>query len=533
MSDPVVFPEPPAAGAVEWPGTMIGLSNIVTRTRSERGGVGTIDGEPGKYDLLMGCVRRKMGGRELFIHDSAIHGIRVRLHTNSRHLIDFWKQNWFGVEEWEAVTGLRPTEEPGVRVYAFGDIGEQPEAAFYSRKHDTVILFNNSYYGQVKARVLEALGWILAGKGIHLIRGAAVERNGRGVLCIGEGGSGKSTIAFGMMDLDGTRFHSDDGVIVRYTFPRRGGEPVSPQSIRTPDGPVKGYRCYRWLKEHPERKDIPVSVMSLENEQFEIPAGELDLSRPEAHAFVTEKAAYLRADLVRSFPRYVSAFLESRLENVPDVSRGLLEREKERIAGLVRAALEGPNGRRLRMPEVLGETILRLCAADSARAMLRTEGVFGKERCFTNPMEPLRLAAVVLLRRTEDDPTALRSLSLEEFAGRLMLGRTRKGKVACGAYRGVDEPEEAAGTGGLYARHEDRRRAGEPIPESLLAELELFRQLHGCAGVYDVNTFPRLGSGGDAVSATIRLIARTLESLPGNVSLGPDRVEEYIEGCTP
>ncbi|MFL5332444.1 MAG: hypothetical protein ACJ8H8_04550, partial [Geminicoccaceae bacterium] len=165
--DLFTFPRPADPAAVEWPGTPIGEANILTKTKA-RTAVSdkAVDAKPGRYEELLGSATRYMASAEgkarTRVHDVMVHGIRVRAHTNSDHLIDFWVDNWFDPDEWKRATGRAAPAEPQVMVYAFGGIGEQPEAAYYSRKNNTVIFFNTSYYGQLKSWVLGAVGRVLA-----------------------------------------------------------------------------------------------------------------------------------------------------------------------------------------------------------------------------------------------------------------------------------------------------------------------------------------------------------------------------------
>src|SRR5919205_1959660 len=137
------FPEPPDPSDVEWTGTPIGEANIITKTKARTAvSEKAIDAKPGRYEELLGSATRYMESAEgkaaTRVHDVMVHGIRVRAHTNSPHLIDFWLDNWYTPAEWKHITGKDVPAEPQIMVYAFGGIPEQAEAAYYSREHDTV-----------------------------------------------------------------------------------------------------------------------------------------------------------------------------------------------------------------------------------------------------------------------------------------------------------------------------------------------------------------------------------------------------------
>src|SRR5512143_3215699 len=217
------FPPSPHSTAIEWPGTSIGESNTITRTKGRTAVHDkTIDQSAGKRDALVASAEKHMAAHPdecVYKHDVVIHGIRVRAMTNSPHLIDFWIINWSSPEEWQQITRQAPPAEPQVMVYAFGGVEGEPEAAYYSRKTNTIVFFNTSYYGQLKSWVLGAVGRVLAEEyGIHSVHGACVEKDGHGILYIAPTGTGKSTSSYGLMDYPNTRFHSDDWVYIRYAL---------------------------------------------------------------------------------------------------------------------------------------------------------------------------------------------------------------------------------------------------------------------------------------------------------------------------
>src|SRR5579863_8804428 len=224
------FPSAPTAGLAEWPGSPLGVSNTITRTKGRTAVHNkTVDATPGLLEKLLKSARDHMAAIEgkraagaVRQKDVVIHGIRVRATTNSDHLHDFWMDNWYSPEEWQRLTGTTPAAEPRIMVYALHGVAAEQEAAYYSRAANTIVFFNTSYYGQLKSWVLGAVGRVLAAEyGIHSIHGACVEQAGKGVLYIAPTGTGKSTSSYGLMTYPKTRFHSDDWVYVRYTYTTR------------------------------------------------------------------------------------------------------------------------------------------------------------------------------------------------------------------------------------------------------------------------------------------------------------------------
>ena len=539
----ISWPAPPSPDAIEWPGTPIGAGNVVTRTKSRTAFHDkTLDEDPAARDALIEraaayaarCGQRPDGrpsGRAR-AYDVVIHGVRVRATTNMPHLLDFWVDNWFGVEEWRQATGREPPAEPAVTVFALGDVPEEEEAAYYSRQRNTIVFFSTSYYGQLKSWVLGAVGRILADEyGIHSIHGAAVNAGGRGVLFIAPTGTGKSTASYGLMRLPGSAFHSDDWVYVRYALTLRDGSPLCPTDLILPDGRlVRGFRVFDHLR--PEAGGgISVEGLTLDNDRLTVPIEALDLARPpEAYAYISEKRFYLRSNLVESFASAAPALLRSKHENSPDVSPHFLERHRPLLDHAV-DQLDGHHpDERKRLAELLG----RLIAFDNARAMLDIRHVFDEERVYASPLTPLRIDSVFLLRRDAGDDTVLQRLSEGQFTAKLVVGRTPAGtmETAYNAYRAVDDGAERAfidravedvgQTAGPEEALLDRLFAGG-APDSLVEEFTLFRQMYRAAACFEINTVlkadPAVGSTREAVELTLRLLERAVSEAPEHVDL--------------
>ena len=544
------FPPPPDPTTPEWPGTPIGTSNTITRTKTRTAVHDkTIDRLEGRKDELVDAavehIIRHAGREPLSLHDVIIHGVRVRAITNSPHLEEFWLANWYTPDQWRAATGFTPPLRPQVTVYALGKVSDQPEAAYYSRRSNTIIFFNTAYYGQLKSWVLGAVGRVLAEEwGFHSVHGACVEKGGRGVLYIAPTGTGKSTSSYGLQaTYSDTRFHSDDWVYVRYTYALRDGRRLAPVEVIPAQGqPVRGYQVFRWLEGH---RGAPGQVRGLDlgNTEITVPLGALDLSQPiQARAYTSEKIFYLRTNLVANFPVSALQMLRSPLENVPDVRGEFFRAHSAELDDLVNAVVhaaehggaydrEAETYFRHMPPEEVRVRLARLIAFDNARAMLDITRILPPARVVTNPMEATHLSTVILLERDPRKRTVLEALPLGKFMGRLLLGETpdRKREVAYNAYRAVDDEAEhaalarleteAARTGGgaeaLYAaflNHAD-------IPETLAEEFELFRILHQACRCYDLNTVlaldPAVGGLKEAVARTMELIAYAVATRQG------------------
>ncbi|HEY7624387.1 MAG TPA: hypothetical protein VIA63_05115 [Candidatus Limnocylindria bacterium] len=533
------FPSAPDAVSPEWAGTPIGAKNTITRTKGRTAVHDkTVDAKPGLFKRLLANAFEHIATatETTHSHDVVIHGLRVRAITNSEHLIGYWKDNWYGVEEWQRITGQKPAQTPDVLVVALGRVPSEAEAAYYSRQNDTVIFFNTSYYGQLKSWVLGAVGRKLAVEyGIHSIHGAVVTKDGKGILYIAPTGTGKSTSTYGVMEFPGTRFHSDDWVYVRYAYRTKDGKVLSPARILDGgDEVARGYQTYRWLEEH-RSSDATVIGRGLDDREITASARELDVDHPEAYAFTSEKVFYLRSNLVENFPQAAFDMIRSRLENAPDVTPEFMEANKATIDA-VAANLEGKAPFDRMDAQTLRETVGRFFAFENTRAMLDITTVFPKERVFTNPMEPARINAVMLIKRNFDEDVVVERLGIEKFMARLLVGRTPAGtkEIVYNSYRAVDDKSERAWIDTIEAKGVDKMWSAyehaKDKPETLNEEMEMFRMLFKSAAAYDLNTVLQkdkaVTSKMDAVHNTMRIIVKALDNTKDTFRYG---IADYAE----
>jgi hypothetical protein len=533
------FPSAPDATSPEWPGTPIGAKNTITRTKGRTlVHDKTVDAKPGLFKrLLANAFEHVATAKETtYSHDVVIHGLRVRAITNSEHLIGYWKDNWYGVDEWQRITGQKPAESPDVLVVALGRVPSEAEAAYYSRHNDTVIFFNTSYYGQLKSWVLGAVGRKLAVEyGIHSIHGAVVTKDGKGILYIAPTGTGKSTSTYGVMEFPGTRFHSDDWVYVRYAYRTKDGKVFSPARILDGgDEVAKGYQTYSWLEQH-RSSDATVIGRGLDDREVTASARDLDVEHPEAYAYTSEKVFYLRSNLVENFPQAAFDMVRSRLENAPDVTPDFMTENKatiDAVAAKLKAMNKPPFDT---MDEkTLRDMVGRFFAFENTRAMLDITTVFPKERVFTNPMEPARIHAVMLIKRNFDEDVVIERLTIDKFMARLLVGRTPAGtkEIVYNSYRAVDDKSERAWIDTIEAKGVERMwseyQKAKDKPETLNEEMEMFRMLFNSAAAYDLNTVLQkdkaVTSKMDAVHNTMRVIVKALDNTKDTFRYG---IEDY------
>jgi hypothetical protein len=183
----------------------------------------------------------------------------------------------------------------------------------------------------------------------------------------------------------------------------------------------------------------------------------------------------------------------------------------------------------------------RLFAFENARAMLDVTPVFGKERVFTNPLEPLFVTSVFLLKRDFTEDTVLERLPLNTFMERLLIGLTPTGtrEIAYNNYRATDDTFERAYIAKVEA---ETKASGQPlypvlvgkedVPVTLLEEFELFRAMYQAAACFSLNTIlqkdPTIHDKMTAVKLTMDLIATAVEERPEELNLSIDTYRSFI-----
>ncbi len=557
--DPFVFPDPPNAKALEWPGSPIGRGNIITRAKALLAGRDvSIDRVEGRRDELVTSavehVVRHAAGEPLAVCDAVIHGVRVRVITNSTHLEQFWTLHWYRPDEWRRATGFTPPARPQVTLYAIGGVPDQQEGAYYSHRSGTVVLFNTTYYGELWSAALAAVGRLLAEeRGIHAIHAGCVGGRDGGVLSLGPAGTGKSAAAFGLAAGDAdARLVSHNMVFVRYTLAMRDGRRIAPFEVVPVHGrPVRGYRVFRWLEAHRGAAG-EIRGAGLDHADIRAPLSALDLASPiEARAYAGAKGAYVRSDLVGLIPAIAPALFESPLENVPDAVPEWIASRAAELDGLADAVLlaAAPDAGSLGSRDDLRGRLAALLACPAARGMVDFAWGGAGGRVVANPMDGVPLSTVVLLRRDPRDRTVLASLPLAPFITRVLTGEAPDGtrEVAYNPHRAASPPAERAAVDALAAEAAARAGGAEAfyqaferspsVPPTLACEGELFRMLHRATRCYDLNAIVESDGGVrdpiDAQARTTALIARAAAARTGELHLDLEGYRRALAGAGP
>lgn len=154
-------------------------------------------------------LMQKYYSPHLFEHKANIHGVCIKLFTDSETIADMWKKNFAEMPDW-----IRPH----TRIFVVSD-GRRLEV-LYEPISKTVFIKNCDYYGWVKSIALglvaEFMEDFLSEHRRYSVHGSFVDRKGKGVAIIGPSGSGKTTLTYGLLLDKNYNFLTDDWFFVRF-----------------------------------------------------------------------------------------------------------------------------------------------------------------------------------------------------------------------------------------------------------------------------------------------------------------------------
>jgi ATP-dependent phosphoenolpyruvate carboxykinase len=131
---------------------------------------------------------------------------------------------------------------------AYGINGQEPAAYYCHETHESVF-FNTEYYGQCKSWALGMAAAIMEEtRNTHSIHGACVDVSGRGVIIVAPTGTGKTTQAFKLMELQGGRIVGDDWVYIDHDEGEKLGHLVGRQPEKSLYMRTESQMSKEWLR---------------------------------------------------------------------------------------------------------------------------------------------------------------------------------------------------------------------------------------------------------------------------------------------
>ncbi len=206
------------------------LDNVITKV--DRLAETEVSHSADTAERLVAQANDTVHDEEYYEWNANIGGIVVQLRTNSSHLNEFWMENWYPAQ-------LETDLEPHGVIYGVkGLAGRQPGDVYHPESR-TGFVINTAFYGQLRSLALALVTDIVERtSSAHVVRAAALDMGGRGLLLMGGPGTGMSGQLWRLLKRDGVRLVSTDTVFLRYT----GGEALADLVER------KLYLKTKWVK---------------------------------------------------------------------------------------------------------------------------------------------------------------------------------------------------------------------------------------------------------------------------------------------
>ena len=193
----------------------IALQNVMTYPRGNTEVETEVSAD--ERDALVQEAESALPYDRYFEWNANINGIIIQLRTNVPHLYDFWVENWYPAQ-------LESDLEPHGIIYAVEGVPGRKPYGYYCPELRTAVLFNTSYYGQIRSWALamaaQASERLLD---VHGIRAACLDYNGHGLALLGPKGLKRGSTFFRMLEDEDARFLTNDWVFARY----RGNDAIA------------------------------------------------------------------------------------------------------------------------------------------------------------------------------------------------------------------------------------------------------------------------------------------------------------------
>ncbi|UCD93461.1 MAG: pyridoxal phosphate-dependent aminotransferase [Candidatus Zixiibacteriota bacterium] len=282
----------------------VALQNVMTHPRCAAEAETAISVE--ERDALVQEAEAALPYDRYFEWNANINGIIIQLRTNVPHLYDFWVENWYPAQ-------LESDLEPHGVIYAVDGVPGRKPFGYYCPEMKTAILFNTSYYGQIRNWAL----WMAAQASerlldVHGLRAACLDSGGRGLALIGPKGMKRGSMFFRLLEDDNFRFLTNDWAFVRY----RGSEAIADAPERKfyfKTNIVKSFRRYSRIFDRSKCENVVTSRAdwtNLKDLEDECP---LDLGEPYCYWGSNESRALIDPAWIGGPQKYVR---RSRIQTV-------------------------------------------------------------------------------------------------------------------------------------------------------------------------------------------------------------------------
>ncbi|MEZ7892244.1 MAG: hypothetical protein QMC67_10890 [Candidatus Wallbacteria bacterium] len=408
-----------AENLFEYDGLKIGLSNIITASKNL-----FLDRAENKVyvdeyilEKMFSHIKAIEEKEKMFFCDVIIHGVRVRLTTNSKHLSEFFTENFYNAREYseqlQAYEGSYQTSIVPYRIniYAINGIFENNPGYDYNPVTNTIYIFNCSFYKLLFLLVTEAVSKILREeRGFFLERSATFEKNKKNFTLIMPEESSDfidsiyNHICFKIMADQSVKLQAMSHNVFRLAFKiKNGGQFFSPIKINLADNLIKKgieaveffMQCSRDQELIEKHKNAVIQALTPSDKKAEFTLADFDFTeKTEIITYSIFKNYYQRTDIIKHYPNSLYQFLHSKLENIPEITEEYFLNNAQYLENFVRNELRNSKDASIAkyfnsISEEDGKKYVgRLEAFETSHVIIDYSKVFGRNRISSSSTEP-------------------------------------------------------------------------------------------------------------------------------------------------
>jgi len=420
---------PPAdnanASSFEYEGAKIGISNTICTVRKNftNSPSNQINVDELVFEKMFAHIKNIEGKEKIFLCDIIVHGVRVRLTTNSKHIAEFFTDNFYNPREYSEQLQTLGIEKQGsivpfkVNIYAINGLFDNAPLYCYHASTNSIYIFNCSFYSVLYEHVMNAISKILReDRGFLIEKCCVIEKNKESVAVVGchnknhECNDKYCANCFRTVQDKTIKLQALEHCVFRFAFKTvSGNKRLSPIKAVFSNGEVKkGFEVLEFIEKCmtddiylTENGGTVLSCLSPLDEKIEITLCELDLkSGAEIYSYPVFKNYYQKTSMVKHLPASAYQFLHSKLENIAEITQDYILANASYYENFVRNELRGSKDASIAkyfnsISEEDGKKyIARFECFDESFVMIDMSKIFGKVKIISNPFEYAQLKSI-------------------------------------------------------------------------------------------------------------------------------------------
>ncbi len=448
------------SGAFEYEGSKIGISNSITSIRNDftKSPANHINVDEIVLEKMFAHIKNIEEKEKIFLCDVIIHGVRVRLTTTSKHISEFFTDNFYNPREYSEQAQECGVERQGsivpfkVNVYVINGIFDNVPLYCYNTSTNSIYIFNCSFYKVVYELVMEAAAKILReDRGFIVEKTAAVEKNKTSAALLGCGhpdyccADRFCSHCYKLVQSQTFKLQSLNYSVFRLAFNNiSSGKLVSPIKAVMPDSSIKkGAELLEFLCECIKDENLYIaslnatlSCLSPSDEKCEVLLSNIDLKKGcEIFSYPIFKNYYQKTSTINHYPAAAYQFLHSKLENVPEITQEYMISNSQTLETFVRNELRGSKDASIAkyfnsISEEDGKKyVARFGCFEESYVLIDMAKIFGKVKIISNPFEYSHLKNLCLFNEMKVNEKIKSAVFLKKISGDKLKEKTNASQL--------------------------------------------------------------------------------------------------------